>query len=166
MILQPYQPSTPSKHHWGQSWNNHLHHSFYSFHVYIAPWEVSCLVFTMPRMNHQTVCLSMPLCGLHYSGKKEGLPTELGKYFQHCFTKWYNFFNSKMVLKFIVGLTILELLIKKWTKILFWTIQLYLKKLQKPHGLLVILMTFLGFQAFIFKESESYHSPTLSLTAS
>ena len=51
-------------------------------------------------------------------------------------------------------------------KKLFWTIQLYLKKLQKQHGLLVILMPFLGFQAFIFKESESYHSPTLSLTAS
>ena len=51
-------------------------------------------------------------------------------------------------------------------KKIVWTIQLYLKKLQKPHGLLVILMPFLGFQAFIFKESESYHSPTLSLTAS
>ena len=61
---------------------------------------------------------------------------------------------------------ILELLIKRWKKKLFWTIQLYLKKLQKPHGLLVILMPFLGFQAFIFKVSESYHSPTLSLTAS
>ena len=70
-----------------------------------------------------------------------------------------------MVLKFIVGLTILGLLIKRWKK-LFWTIQLYRKKLQKPHGLLVIFMPFLGFQAFIFKESESYHSPTLSLTAS
>ena len=120
MILQPSQPSTPSKHHWGQSCNNHLHHSFYSFHVYIAPWEVSCHVFTMPRMNHQKQCVYP----CHYVGctiverRKEGLPTELGKHFQYFFFQNGTIFcNSKMVLKFIVGLTILELLIKRWKKI-------------------------------------------------
>ena len=53
----------------------------------------------------------------HYVGctiverRKEGLPIELGKYFQHFLQNDTIFCNSKMVLKFI-----LELLIKRWKK--------------------------------------------------
>ena len=89
MILQPSQPSTPSKHHWGQSCNNHLHHSFYLFHVYIAPWEVSCPGL-LSRFHHATYePPKQCVYPCQYVGctiverRKEGLPTELGKYFQH-----------------------------------------------------------------------------------
>ena len=70
-----------------------------------------------------------------------------------------------MVLKFIVGLTILELLIKRWKKIVLdnTTVSQKASKTTWPTG---NSYAFLGFQAFIFTESESYHSPTLSLTAS
>ena len=131
MILQPHQPSTPSKHHWGQSWNN-IYIIVFTRSMYILHLEKSPVTFSPCHVWTTKQCVYP----CHYVGCTI---VERRKVYQ---LNWVNIFsiflqnntffcNSKMVLKFIVGLTILELLIKKWTKILFWTIQLYLKQLPK-----------------------------------
>ena len=69
MILQLSQPSMlPSKQHWGWSCPNyHLHHRFYSHHVYILLlWNFMWLSFFFSHhiWATRTVCLSMSSCGL------------------------------------------------------------------------------------------------------
>ena len=68
-----------------------------------------------------------------------------------------------MALKFIVRLT--RVIDKKMKKNVLdnTTVSQKASKSAWPTG---NSYPFLGFQAFIFKESESYHSPMLSLTAS